>query len=132
MFNKLLTTSLFAGITALTTVYAGNDDLTKVTAWDGSLQANTTGEQCFKTTGYSQISSKKSFKIDPAKAYSLSGRFKSVGKKPSKLYFGFIALDKNRNAIESMSVNVITGTDTVLAAACKSEDKVIKIKNGEK
>jgi hypothetical protein len=136
MFTKSITIVLVAGVTALTAVHAADDNLSQASAWVGKLKTVSTGqhsgEQCFETTGYSKITSKKIYKIDPAKNYFLSGWFKSVGKQPGRLYFGFLPLDKNKKQIYSLSVNTVAKTDTVLAAACKPEDKVIKIKDGLK
>jgi hypothetical protein len=140
MFTKLLTTIMLAGATAFTTVYAGNDDLTKASSWKGKPKEVATevttgqhsGASCLQATGYTQLFSNKLFKIDPAKTYTVSGWFKSVGKQPGKLYFGFASYDKNKKSISSRSVMIEPGTDTVLAADCKPDDKVIKIKNGAK
>ena len=136
MFTKSLTTILIASITAWTTVNAANNDLTQKAAWNGALKEVTagqhSGEKCFETTKYSHIISKKTYKIDPEKTYLLSGWFKSAGKQPGKLYFGFIPLNKKNRPVSSPSVMVRANTDTVLAADCKPEDKVIKIKNGAK
>ncbi|MCF6174714.1 MAG: hypothetical protein L3J71_02990 [Victivallaceae bacterium] len=135
MFTKSLTTVLIAGITALT-ANAADNELSQKAAWKGTFKEVTagqhSGEKCFETTGYSQIVSKKSYKIDPAKTYVLSGWFKSVGKQPGRLYFGFMPLNKKNRAISSPSVMVEANTDTVLAEDCRPEDKVIKIKNGAK
>jgi hypothetical protein len=135
MFTKSLTTVLIAGITALT-ANAADNALIQKSDWKGKLAEVTagqhSGEKCFKTVGNTKILSNKLYKIDPDKTYILSGWFKSAGKQPSRLYFGFAPYDKNKKSIASRSVMVEPNTDTVLATDCKPGDKVVKVKNGAK
>ncbi len=65
--------------------------------------------------------------IDPNKRYTLTGWFKSVGKEPSNLYFGFMCFDADKKLIASEQVGVVGGTETVLYEDCKKEDTLVKV-----
>jgi hypothetical protein len=136
MFTKLLSTVVLAGITTLTVANAADDGLAQKSAWKGQLKAVTTGQHsgasCLETAGNNRLFSNKMYKIDAEKTYVLSGWFKSIGGNPSRLYFGFMPLDKNKKNIGSRTITVEPKTETVLAADCKPDDTVIKIKDGSK
>jgi len=78
-----------------------------------------------------ELQSEKSLKIDPQKAYRLSGSFHQTAESGTPtLYFGVAPLDEEEKAINSNQVNVVAGTETELAADCQPTDTVVTIKNG--
>lgn len=90
------------------------------------------GNGCFSRAGDSTVKSSEFIPIDPDKTYVLSGWMRSVGKGPSKLYFGLVPYDENKQWIERHHIEVIVGTETVLAEACGKGDMVVKIADGSK
>jgi Carbohydrate binding domain len=88
------------------------------------------GKHCFRQKGYTVIKSSEPIPVDPEKTYILSGWLKSAGEEDSKVYFGFVALDKDKKTIATQFVNAQAKTETTLAADCKKEDTVVKITDG--
>lgn len=88
------------------------------------------GKHAFRRVGAATVTSKEPIPVEPDKVYTLSGWFKSVGEVPSFVYLGYVPLDAEKRRIAVWHVNVIAGTETTLAEACKKEDKVVKIKEG--
>ena len=112
------------------------DAETGVECWPkGSVQAVAekphAGASCFKTAT-THVVSTEIIPIDGAKTYKISGWFKSADDKKADLYFGLSPLDADKKTIIANYVNVMPGTETELAAACKPEDTVIKVKDGSK
>jgi hypothetical protein len=90
-------------------------------------------ENAIACKGDLQMFSKDSIKIEPGKSYKISGSFKiAPDSKPSKFYLGVMPLNDKGRQINSTQIGATDGTETELAADCNPEDKVIKIKNGEK
>ena len=78
-----------------------------------------------------ELQSEKSLKIDPQKAYRLSGSFHQTAESGTPtLYFGVAPLDEEEKAINSNQVNVVAGTETELAADCQPTDTVVPIISG--
>ena len=79
-------------------------------------------------------SSKKLFPVEEGKSYKISGKFRKISGSSveSRLYFGFIPYDANGRLILSAAVNPIAGTETELAAAVNSGDRILKVKNASK
>lgn len=75
--------------------------------------------------------SKKSFKIDPAKTYRLSGEFKSTAG-PSMIYLGFVVKDARKRQMSPSLVSIVPDTWTEVLEACAATDTRIKIKDGSK
>ena len=101
--------------------------------WNGKIKCETIdGELCAVVDNKSTITSRKFTPVEAGKKYVLSGSFKSLGKAPSKVYYGFICYDKKKRQISSLHSNVVNGTATTLAEACKKGDKVLVIKANKK
>ena len=82
---------------------------------------------CFPCKGPTTIKGSEWITIDPLKRYTLSGWFKSVGKEPSNLYFGFMCFDADKRLIAAEQVAVIGATETTLYEECRKEDTLIKV-----
>ena len=89
------------------------------------------GRHAFHASGSATVQT-GFIEIDPAAKYILSGWFKSAGKEPSTVYFGFFCFDAGNRRIESQHVRPVAGTETTLVEACKKEDRVLKIADGSK
>jgi hypothetical protein len=101
--------------------------------WSGKVEyQELDGKLCGVVEESSYITSKAFIPVEPGKKYTLSGTFKSLGKKPSKVYYGFKCYDKDKKWISSLHSNVMTGSATVLAADCKKGDKKIVVKANKK
>jgi len=101
--------------------------------WNGKIKCETIdGKLCAVVDNRTYISSKKFTPVKAGKKYVLSGTFKSLGKAPSKVYYGFICYDKKKRKISTLHSNVILGTATTLAKACKKGDKILVIKANKK
>lgn len=80
-----------------------------------------------------QLTTKKMFKLDPAKKYALSGSIKGVaGAADNNFYAGFMFFDANKKPIQH--INVITAPDTFtsIVADVDAKDTVIKVKDASK
>lgn len=86
----------------------------------------------YTTKGSFTTFSAKPIAIDPAKKYRISADVKVVSGTSGYVYLGFKPHDAKNRWIAPGFVNVVAGSDTVLAAPAKKGDKVIKIKNGAK
>ncbi len=100
--------------------------------WRNASNVKSLEDGTEEVTGKKLLQSKKSFEIDPAKTYKLSGEFKAAGDEKIRIYLGFIINDAKGRQISAPMVNVVPGSDTELAEACGASDTVIKIKNGSK
>ena len=101
--------------------------------WNGAIKCEKIdGQICAVIDNKKHVTSKKFTPVKAGKKYILSGSFKSLGKAPSKVYYGFICYDKKKRQINSMHSNVIKGTATSLAKACKKGDKVLVVKANKK
>ena len=89
------------------------------------------GKSCFKNIQPNIIGA-DIIPVDGTKTYQLSGWFKSAGDKAAILYFGLMPLDANKVQINAPHVNLIEGTETELAEACKAGDTVLKAKDAGK
>ena len=86
----------------------------------------------FSAKGVYSVVSAKSFTLDPAKKYQISGEFCQKGGKQITVLLGFAPYDAQNKQITSSSVNAVGGTLTEVAADAKKGDKVIKVKNASK
>jgi hypothetical protein len=101
--------------------------------WNGRMKCETIdGKLCAVVDNKTYITSKKFTPVKAGKKYVLSGTFKSLGKAPSKVYYGFICYDKKKRQISSSQSNIIFGTATTLVKACKKGDKVLVFKANKK
>ncbi|MGD1001585.1 MAG: hypothetical protein ABSA67_12910 [Candidatus Brocadiia bacterium] len=82
---------------------------------------------CFPCKGPTTIKGSEWITIDPVKRYTLTGWFRSVGKDPSSLYFGYMCFDADKRLIAPEQVGVLGATETVLHEDCKKEDTLIKV-----
>lgn len=80
--------------------------------------------------GYVEISSKRSFEIDPEAEYEISGTFRSPAKQIKVRNFecGFMIIDEEGRRLPSYVYSNDHRTMTTLAADVKVGDKIVKIK----
>jgi len=101
--------------------------------WNGNIKCESIdGKLTAVVDNRRNIISKKFTPVKAGQKYILSGSFKSLGKSPSKIYYGFICYDKKKQQISTFHSNVITNSATVLAKACKKGDKTLVIKANKK
>ena len=101
--------------------------------WDGKIKYKTTeGKLSAVVDNKADIVSPKFIPVKAGERYILSGSFKSLGKTPSKVYYGFICYDKGKRQIDTFHSNVILDSATTLAEACKKGDKELMIKANNK
>lgn len=74
--------------------------------------------------------SKELIPIDPAKAYKLSGWFRSIGNAKSRIHLGYTPYDAKKEVIAPWNAACWPNSETVLAADCNADDTVVKIANG--
>ena len=89
------------------------------------------GKSCFKTNTVSVIGTAV-IPVDGTKTYKYSGWFRNADDKKPTLYFGLSPMTADKKEIKALQVCVMPGTETALAAPCKPEDTIIKIKDGSK
>jgi hypothetical protein len=82
---------------------------------------------CLPSKGPTTIKAQEWMTVDPVKRYTLSGWFKSVGKEPSNLYFGYACFDADKKLIAPEHVGVVGASETTLCEACKKEDTLLKV-----
>jgi hypothetical protein len=88
--------------------------------------------KCIKTVDAPYLIFKEVFPVEVNKNYVLSGEFKSIGKPGAICHLGISCLDENNNPLPPRYVNQWPGTDTELVEPCTYDDKILKIKDGEK
>ncbi len=86
------------------------------------------GENCFRTAAPT-VENSQIIPIDPRGTYRVSAFVRSASSKPSDIYLALIPLDAQKQQIQPEMVTAVPRTDTVLAAPCKAEDKVLKVKD---
>ena len=89
-------------------------------------------DDALSAKGTSYLFSAKSFALDPAKKYQISGEFSQKGGKQVTLYFGFAPYDANGRPVDARKVNVNKNSLTEVAEDAKKGDKVIKVKDASK
>ncbi|MFA6716629.1 MAG: hypothetical protein WC082_09040 [Victivallales bacterium] len=90
------------------------------------------GKLCGVVDSKAFITGKSFIPVEAGKKYVLSGTFKSLGTKPSKVYYGFRCYCKDKKEIWSSNSNVVLDSATTLAAECNKGDKKIVIKANKK
>jgi len=101
--------------------------------WTGNIKCeNIDGKFCAVVDNRKTILSEKLTPVKAGKKYLLSGSFKSLGKAPSKVYYGFVCYDKKKRQISTLNSNLVLGSATTLAKACKKGDKTLVIKANKK
>lgn len=97
--------------------------------WAGKVEyQEMDGKLCGVIDNSSYIVSKNFIPVEPGKKYTLSGTFKSLGTKPSRVYYGFICYCKDKKTVETTHSNVVPDSAATLAAECNKGDKKIVIK----
>lgn len=138
MFGIIVGVSVFFMASGLV---AGEETLLKWAAdakllkkvWKGKIKYETIDDKLTAVVdNKTNIYSTKYIPVEAGKTYTLTGTFKSLGEAPSKIYYGFICYDKNKKQISTLHSNVILGSSTTLAKACKKGDKTIVIKANKK
>lgn len=80
----------------------------------------------------SSIYSSRLYPVNPDEKYILSGEFRAAPKTVSTdFWFGIIPCDASRKQFGPKNIGVVKGTETVLAAPCRKEDKSILIKKAD-
>ena len=82
---------------------------------------------CFPCKGPTTVKGSEWITVDPNKRYTLSGWFKSVGKEPSNLSFGYMCFDADKKLIAPEHVGIVGATEATLYEACNKEDTLIKV-----
>ncbi len=98
--------------------------------FDGVTTDSYQGNYAFYEIGNKWLYTTDLIPVDNTSEYILSGMFKSNGTGgQSRLYFGFVGYDQNKQSIGAANVNTVGGTHTELYEDIKSTDKIVKIKN---
>ena len=80
----------------------------------------------------SSIYSNRLYPVNPEEKYILSGEFRAAPETvATDFWFGLIPCDTSRKQFGPRNIWVVKGTETVLAAPCKKEDKSILIKKAD-
>ena len=80
----------------------------------------------------SSIYSNRLYPVNPEEKYILSGEFRAAPETvATDFWFGLIPCDASRKQFGPRNIWVVKGTETVLAAPCKKEDKSILIKKAD-
>lgn len=66
---------------------------------------------------------------DQTKSYKLSAKVKNLGKDPANILVGLRPFTAKKGYIYDRSINVVVGTDTVLAKDCASKDTSVFVKD---
>lgn len=134
--SLLLIASVFPIVLSAQNLVKNGDAEANLDNWTkGQVQVVTenphSGKSCFKTLS-ATVTSTELIPVDTAKAYKISGWFKNADEKKPYLYLGLMPLDADKKQIQPAFVNIVTGSDAVLAEACKAEDTVLKVKDASK
>ncbi len=96
--------------------------------FDGLTSDSYEGDYAFYETGGKTVTGSQYIPIDMNSEYVLSGMLKSNGSGGlSRLYYGFVPYDKNKQQITNEQVNVRSNTQTTLYEDIVSTDKIVKI-----
>lgn len=82
--------------------------------------------------GHAAMTSVQQIEIDPNNKYEISGWFKSVGAKPSKVYLGLRPLDENRDNIWPSQCSRMLDSETELVEEYPAGGLVVKVKDASK
>ena len=85
------------------------------------------GAKIIKGTGIRV--SNETYRIVPTKTYRLTGKFKALKPEKGWLIFGLAPLDGSWKNIQPDAVNIVNGTDTVLAKEAKKGDMTLTLKD---
>ena len=129
---------LAVAVTMAGTVFAAEAlQCTKITDFKGYTQNAKAIENGIRLTGngkYFVLGSVKKLPVDLKKKYCFSFEYRLApgSKTAGGFYIAPVCFTAQGKEITAVSQNCVNGSDTVLAAAAKKGDKVIKIKNGAK
>lgn len=80
----------------------------------------------------SSIYSNRLYPVNPEEKYILSGEFRAAPETvPTDFWFGLIPCDAKRKQFGPKNIWAVKGTETVLAAPCKKDDKSILIQKAD-
>ncbi|MBQ9501507.1 MAG: hypothetical protein IJU70_05060 [Lentisphaeria bacterium] len=89
--------------------------------------------------GYFSVSGKqfwvqcmRTFAVDPAKKYTISGEFRFRGTPLKSFYVGLVPLTEKGMGIPPVSIHAEPGTETTLAAPASVGDRILKAADGAK
>ncbi len=88
-----------------------------------------TGEYAFCWRGQSQGVSSDWVAVDTNRAHALSGWFKAGPESIKGIIFGVMLADAQKRLIRHWNVFSLPGTRTELAAPCRSDDRILRVKN---
>jgi len=87
------------------------------------------GANCFEVTGHAWVFNTEHIPVDSNSEYRLTGWFKSGNDKANQVKLGLLLFDENKRSIDSTSVYVLEGSETVLAAEAQNGGTIIKVKD---
>ena len=131
MFTRTLLTGI-AAAASICAVSAADLYVPKAAADFDKANIFTVKNGVFTAKGPFTATSKKVFKVDPAKKYRVSGTVKGISGKTGYIYLGFVPYNAQNRWIHPASANCGANTFTELAAPVKKGDKVIKVKDASK
>ena len=114
---------------------AGADPMKEFNVYPASVKSELVkedGRDILKFIGPCTVAGKTAIPVDPAKTYILKGKFKSIGKVPSIIFFGLLPCDTEKKQIAAEAVNACPDTNTELAVACSAKDSSLKVKDAGK
>ena len=131
-FKTMFTAGIFAA--ASICVVSAAEVAAVKTAADLTKTATVSVKNAVATIkGSSSIAfSSKAFAVKPGKKYKVTAEVKTISGTPGTILLGLAPLDAKGKAINSIDVNVMTGSETELAVAAKKGDKVLTVKNASK
>ena len=95
------------------------------------ISVNADGSMAIKGMGI-LFTHAEPFSVDPSVESTLSGEVKAMpgSSEKDRYYVAFLNFDKDMKRIEAREVNVVKGSETVLAADANPKDLSVKIKDG--
>jgi subtilisin family serine protease len=113
----------------------GGGELGDDTGWTGVQEVisfdKRSGAYSFKQTNFIEVVySNELIEVDSEKTYVQEGFFKANGTSDSRLFFGFMPFDENKNRITVQSVTYYENSETELYSDIIATDKIIKITDG--
>jgi hypothetical protein len=102
--------------------------------WVKNIKPIENGVRLSGTYSSMRIETIKTIKVDTKKKYRISCEYRIApgAKSAARFYFAPVCIGKDGKVLAATPQNAYPGTQTVLAAAAKKGDKVVKIKDGAK
>ena len=133
---KKFVVAAFISMVAAGSIFAADLQIRKVADISPKSVNIKDSENGFRITnkGFIRFFSAKRIPIDPQKKYLISCEYRLASGTQSDCHFYIapVCYDKNAQELSAASQNCVIGSDTVLAAAAKKGDRILKIKDGKK